>query len=360
MKNNSQKFILNNLESVKKSPPNINTNADMTEEVFMARCLQLAACGRLHASPNPMVGAVVVHNGRIIGEGYHRKCGEAHAEVNAIAAVKDKALLKESVLYVSLEPCSHYGKTPPCAELIIKHKIPKVVVACLDPFPEVSGRGVRMLRDAGIEVQTGVLEAEALALNKSFITCHTHKRPYIILKWAESMDGFIDKHRTDISQEAAKLSSRERLRYNHRLRTQVDAIMVGTNTALLDNPSLSVRHWAGPAPIRIYIDRKKRIPQTHHLLDGKQETWCLETSDLSEILSQLYQRKVNTLLVEGGTQLINTFIAADLWDEIEQEQTPIRLSDGVKAPDTEPVRRAAARLEKHVFGHSLTLKYYKF
>ena len=330
----------------------------MMEEVFMARCLQLAACGRLHASPNPMVGAVVVHKGRIIGEGYHRKCGEGHAEVNAIASVKDPSLLKESVLYVSLEPCSHYGKTPPCAELIIRSGIPKVVVACLDPFPEVSGRGVRMLQEAGVEVLTGVLEAEALTLNRSFITCHTHKRPYIILKWAESMDGYIDRHRTDDGQEAAKLSSPERLRYNHRLRTHVDAILVGTNTALLDNPSLSVRHWAGPDPIRIYIDRKNRIPKTHHLFDGKQETWALETSDLTEMVSLLYQRKVNTLLVEGGAQLLNAFIAADLWDEIEREQTPIRLLDGVKAPCLDPAKRIATRTEEQLFGDSITLKYY--
>ena len=181
----------------------------IVEEKYMARCLQLARCGRGHTSPNPMVGAVIVHQGRIIGEGYHRKCGEAHAEVNAIASVRDQSLLKESTLYVSLEPCSHYGKTPPCAELIIRMGIPRVVVGCLDPFPAVSGRGVRMLREAGIEVVTGVMEAEAHALNAAFMTMQEKQRPYVLLKWAQSADGFLDVARQDVSEPVAVLSSPE-------------------------------------------------------------------------------------------------------------------------------------------------------
>ena len=232
------------------------------EEKYMARCIELAKGGRGNVSPNPMVGAVVVHKGRIIGEGFHRKCGEAHAEVNAIASVKDESLLKDSTIYVSLEPCSHYGKTPPCAELIIRKGIPRVVVGCLDPFPEVSGRGVRMLREAGVEVVTGVMEEEARALNKAFMTLQTKGRPYIILKWAQSEDGFIDRLRTDVSEPVTVLSSPETSRLVHKLRSEVAAIMVGTRTALLDNPSLNVRHWSGNSPVRVVLDRRLVIPDS--------------------------------------------------------------------------------------------------
>ena len=233
------------------------------EEKYMARCIELAKGGRGNVSPNPMVGAVVVHKGRIIGEGFHRKCGEAHAEVNAIASVKDESLLKDSTIYVSLEPCSHYGKTPPCAELIIRKGIPRVVVGCLDPFPEVSGRGVRMLREAGVEVVTDVMEEEARALNKAFMTLQTKGRPYIILKWAQSEDGFIDRLRMDVLEPVTVV---------HKLRSEVAAIMVGTRTALLDNPSLNVRHWSGNSPVRVVLDRRLVIPDSYRLLDGSLRT----------------------------------------------------------------------------------------
>lgn len=321
------------------------------DEKYMARCIQLARCGKGHTRPNPMVGAVVVCGGRIIGEGFHRKAGEAHAEVNAIAAVKDEKLLEDSTLYVSLEPCSHWGKTPPCASLILQKRIPRVVIGCLDPFPEVSGRGVQMLREAGVEVVTGVLEKEARELNKAFMTLHTCKRPYVILKWAQSADGFIDARRGDVSRAPARLSSARSLRMVHRLRSEVGAILVGTRTALLDNPSLTVRLWAGLSPLRVAIDRARRIPPTYRLFDGSVPTLIFTAGELPadgnnltyvgadfsrplvpQILAELAGRKIDSLLVEGGAQLLTSFLEAGLWDEARVETAPVCLGSGIEAP----------------------------
>lgn len=321
------------------------------ENKYMARCISLALREAGNVAPNPMVGAVIVHRGKIIGEGYHRKYGEAHAEVNAIASVKDESLLKEATIYVSLEPCSHYGKTPPCAELIIKKQIPRVVIGCLDPFPEVSGRGVKMLRDAGIEVVTGVMEKEARELNCAFMTFQEKQRPYIYLKWAQSADGFIDRIRTDNSLPAFVLSSPETLRRVHGLRAGVAAIMVGTQTALLDNPSLTVRHWAGQSPVRVVLDRSLRIPPHYHLLDGTVKTLVFTAGKaesqenveyitidfngavLQQVLHELYLRKLNSLMVEGGATLLGHFLEEDLWDRMFVETAPVCLGSGVKAPD---------------------------
>lgn len=323
----------------------------LVEDKYMARCFALARCGAAHTSPNPMVGAVVVHDGRIIGEGYHRKYGEAHAEVNAIRSVRDRSLLKEATIYVSLEPCSHYGKTPPCSELIVREQIPRVVIGCLDPYPEVSGRGVRMLREAGVEVVTGVLEAEAKALNATFITRQTKDRPYVILKWAQSADGYIDRVRTDPSVPPVMLSSPYTLLRVHRLRSEASAIMVGTNTALLDNPSLTVRHWSGKSPLRVMIDQHLRIPPHYHLLDGSVRTLVFtgKAADdrpnveyvrtdfslpvLPQVLSCLNRNKVNLLMVEGGTNLLTQFLETSLCDEVRIETAPVLLGSGVKAPE---------------------------
>ena len=306
------------------------------EEKYMARCIELAKGGRGNVSPNPMVGAVVVHKGRIIGEGFHRKCGEAHAEVNAIASVKDESLLKDSTIYVSLEPCSHYGKTPPCAELIIRKGIPRVVVGCLDPFPEVSGRGVRMLREAGVEVVTGVMEEEARALNKAFMTLQMKGRPYIILKWAQSEDGFIDRLRTDVSEPVTVLSSPETSRLVHKLRSEVAAIMVVTRS--------------GNSPVRVVLDRRLVIPDSYRLLNGFSRTLIFTEKEVEnrenmeyiridfegpvirQVLDHLAARKLDSLLVEGGAQLINSFVEADVWDEARVETAPVRLYQGVHAP----------------------------
>ena len=322
----------------------------VVEEKYMARCIELARGGEGNTAPNPMVGAVIVHKGKIIGEGFHRKCGEAHAEVNAVASVRDEALLRDSTIYVSLEPCSHYGKTPPCAELIIRKGIPRVVVGTLDPFPEVSGRGVRMLREAGIEVVTGVLEEEARALNPAFMTFQIRKRPYVYLKWAQSAEGCMDIRREDASVPSVLLSSAETLRRVHRLRSEVAAIMVGTRTALLDNPSLTVRHWAGRSPVRVVLDRTLKLPVGSHLLDGAVPTLVFTAVEvesrpnveyvqidfgqevLSQVLQYLYGQNLNSLMVEGGAELLESFLDAGLWDEAWVETAPVVLGAGVKAP----------------------------
>ena len=242
----------------------------MEEEKYMRRCIELAKNGLCNAAPNPMVGAVIVCDGRIIGEGYHIRCGEAHAEVNAIRSVKDESLLKRSTIYVSLEPCSHYGKTPPCADLIIEKQIPRIVIGCQDPFSQVAGRGIQKLKDAGREVIVGVLESECRQLIRRFITFNTLHRPYITLKWAESADHFIDLERTD--GQPVVLSSPLTSMLVHKRRAESVAIMVGRRTALLDNPSLTVRNWYGRNPIRVVLDRTLSLPNDLQLFDGNVPT----------------------------------------------------------------------------------------
>ena len=321
----------------------------MTEEKYMRRCIQLAENGFCNAAPNPMVGAVVVCDGRIIGEGYHVRCGEAHAEVNAIRSVRRPELLKRSTIYVSLEPCSHYGKTPPCADLILEKEIPRIVVGCQDPFSEVAGRGIRKLRDAGREVVVGVLKKECLRLNRRFITYHTLHRPYITLKWAESADRFIDLARTAGSQ--VHLSSPLTSMLGHKRRAEHDAILVGTRTALLDNPALTVRNWYGRAPERFVLDRKLSLPSDLALFTDGHPTWvCCEEGCtaspqenhiplsydrpiLPQLMDDFYRRGRQSLLVEGGSVLLQSFIDAGLWDEIFVEEAPMRLLSGVKAPE---------------------------
>ena len=283
-------------------------NTQNTDERYMRRCLQLAACGRQNAKPNPMVGAVLVHEDRIIGEGYHVRCGEGHAEVNCFASVKpaDSALLPESTLYVSLEPCSHYGRTPPCANLIVSKGVKRVVVGCIDPFARVSGRGIQLLRDAGIEVTVGVLERECRWINRQFITMNTRKRPYIILKWAQTADGYIDSHfaPTMISNALTQMVS-------HRLRAESDAILVGRVTAERDQPKLNVRHWTGPNPERIVLSHDTSI----------------ET-----ILDRLYKEQKQSLIVEGGANILSSFISQGLWDELRMETSPMVVGEGTPAP----------------------------
>lgn len=322
------------------------------DEKYMRRCLQLALNGKGYVSPNPMVGAVIVHRGKIIGEGYHRQYGQAHAEVNAINSVKDKSLLIESTMYVSLEPCSHHGKTPPCAQLIIDNKIPRVVVACLDPYPAVSGRGIKMLKDAGVEVIVGILENKARKLNKEFFTVQTKERPYIYLKWAQTSDGFIDKEREeDETPQPTAISNDYSRMLVHKLRTEVPAIMIGTNTAINDNPYLTARLWHGKNPTRVVIDRKGRIPAGYHIFDGNVETLVFtdqvesdivrngvtyipfsSDKELSYILFVLKKRNINAVLVEGGGQLLQSFIDSGLWDEAFVEISDVKFEKGVNAP----------------------------
>ena len=278
------------------------------DEKFMQRCIQLAKNGQQNAKPNPMVGAVIVSaDGRIIGEGYHVRCGEGHAEVNAFASVhpEDEALLSEATIYVSLEPCSHYGKTPPCADLIIRKGVRRVVVGCIDEFAEVQGRGIRKLREAGIEVEVGVLEEACKALNRRFFTFHRENRPYIILKWAQTANGFIDDHcqPVQISNAFTKMLS-------HKLRAEEDAILVGRVTEERDHPQLTVREWCGPNPKRLVVDHA-------HPLN----------------LESLHAHNIQSLIVEGGAQTLRNFLVQGLWDEIRVEtNTQMTVTDGTRAP----------------------------
>jgi diaminohydroxyphosphoribosylaminopyrimidine deaminase/5-amino-6-(5-phosphoribosylamino)uracil reductase len=331
----------------------------MTELKYMYRCLQLAQLGVGYVAPNPMVGAVLVYNDEIIGEAYHHRYGEPHAEPNAIYSVVDKELLKQSTLYVNLEPCSYYGQTPPCADLIVKYQIPRVVIGTLDPNPKVAGRGVEILQNAGIEVIVGVLEDECRELNKRFFIFQEQKRPYILLKWAQTKDGFIDKKRKDNSESPLIISNNFTQKLTHQMRSENQSILVGINTVLLDNPSLTVRHWSGKSPIRIAIDRQGLIPSDYNLMDGSALTIIFteiekqnqknvefvkinfETNILPAILRKLYERNIHSVLVEGGAQLLNSFIQLGWWDEANVEISPQTIVDGVLAPAFlfQPIRR---------------------
>lgn len=298
------------------------------DEKYMKRCLQLARGGRQNAKPNPMVGAVIVARDRIIGEGYHVRCGEGHAEVNAFASVKpqDEHLLPEATIYVSLEPCSHYGKTPPCADLIIKKGVKRAVVGCIDPFAKVHGNGIRKLKDAGIDVEVGVLEEECKRLNECFFTFNTLKRPYILLKWCQTANGYLDD-----GYKPLRMSTPYTQMLVHKLRSEYDAILVGRVTAERDKPQLNVRLWHGKDPMRLVIDKE------HPCFDG------LDFSNSNDVLAQiaewLYKQGVQSLMVEGGAKTLQGFIDAGLWDEIRVETVPVVVSGGTKAPhlDDEPL-----------------------
>ncbi len=291
----------------------------------MTRALQLAEIGRGNVSPNPMVGCVIVHNDSIIGEGWHRKYGDWHAEVNAVNSVADKSLLTESTAYVTLEPCSHFGKTPPCADLLVKHQLKKVVICNYDPFPLVAGKGIQKLKDAGIEVVTGILEEKGRELNARFFTLVEKKRPYIILKWAETIDGFIAGE----NFEQVKISNALSHKYSHKWRSEEDAIMVGTNTALYDNPRLNVREWSGRNPIRLIVDKNQRLPQSLHVFDGSVKTITLTDPLDWEVYEQ---EKIQSIIVEGGAKLIASFIEANCFDEIRVFRSPKQLKKGILAP----------------------------
>ena len=305
-----------------------------TDNAYMSRCLQLAALGIEYVAPNPMVGAVIVHDGKIIGEGYHRRYGEAHAEVNAINSVKDKDLLRDSTIYVSLEPCSHYGKTPPCADLLIKHHIPRVVVGMQDPNPLVGGQGIARLRAAGAEVTVGVMEQECRELNKRFLCFQEKHRPYVILKWAQTADGYIDRIRTSPNEPVEVISNPITKQLVHKMRAENMAIMVGTSTAILDNPSLRVTRWTGRNPLRVVIDKHDRIPRDYKLFTTTDaETLVLKTYDWQEILHTLAERNIHSLIVEGGRTLLNAIITEGTWDEAHVEVAPRNLGSGVPCPN---------------------------
>jgi diaminohydroxyphosphoribosylaminopyrimidine deaminase / 5-amino-6-(5-phosphoribosylamino)uracil reductase len=312
---------------------------------FMNRAFELAQLGLGSVSPNPMVGCVIVHNNQIIGEGWHKKYGGPHAEVNAINSVENKSILSESTAYVSLEPCAHQGKTPPCADLLIEHKLKRVVISNKDPFPLVNGGGIKKLENENIEVETDLLDKKGREINKRFFTLIEKKRPYIILKWAQTVDGFIARENFDskwISNEYSR-------KLVHKWRSEEDAILVGTNTAEYDNPTLNVRDWEGRDPIRLVIDKQLKLDTGLNLFDGSIPTICynslqdgesenlifkkVDDENLIEaILSDLYARKIQSLIVEGGSQLLNSFIEKNLWDEARIFSSKKIFVNGIEAP----------------------------
>ena len=316
-----------------------------------------------------------MHQNRILGEGYHRQFGESHAEVNAINSVKDKSLLQHSTLYVSLEPCAHHGKTPPCVQLIISNKIPRVVIATRDPNPKDSGKGVELMKNAGIEVIEGVLEGEARDLNKNFFVNQLYSRPFIILKWAQSKDGFIDLHREPSENKHPTIIS-NKLTHTivHKFRTRVQGILVGTNTAILDNPKLTSRNWYGDNPTRIVIDRQNRLPHNLGLFDGTVPTIIFtekapkdiatlnslkfieidfSKDTISQILNHLYKEKIYSVLIEGGSKLLSSFIQYNMWDEAYIEIAGIELKSGVKAPK---IQGEEIEVKKYLNSSQLHLK----
>lgn len=328
-------------------------------EKYIQYCLQLAQLGAGRVAPNPMVGAILVYEDRIIGEGYHRLYGQAHAEVNCVNSVAeaDRPLISQSTMYVSLEPCAHFGKTPPCSRLIISEKIPRVVIGCADPFAEVNGRGIQQLKDAGVEVTVGVCEKEAIELNKRFFTFHQQQRPYIILKWAQSADGLI----TGNGEKRVLISGDTSNRLVHRWRSEEAAIMVGARTAILDDPALTTRLWPGSNPLRIVLDMNNRMPSHLQLLNGQVRTLIFNGDRESEeglnhwhklnatlpvlpqVLTALYEQQVQSVMVEGGATLLQSFIDAGLWDEARVIVNPgLEIGQGLAAPqlaDAQPESR---------------------
>jgi diaminohydroxyphosphoribosylaminopyrimidine deaminase/5-amino-6-(5-phosphoribosylamino)uracil reductase len=316
----------------------------------MKRCIELAKNGLGTTYPNPLVGSVIVHEGKIIGEGWHKKAGESHAEVNAVNSVKDKTLLKEATIYVSLEPCSHFGKTPPCCDLIIANEIPNVVIGTVDPFSKVAGNGIKKLIESGKKVTVGILENECNELNKRFFTFHQKKRPYIILKWAETADGFI----APLSKEDKKpiwITNQYSRQLVHKWRTDEQAILVGTTTVLDDNPKLNARDFSGNNPVRIVLDKSGKISEKYHVKDNSQKTIFITESEKFEttenciyenvifdkslahsIANLLYRHDIQSVIIEGGAKTLQTFIDSNVWDEARIFKGQIKFQNGTTAP----------------------------
>lgn len=322
------------------------------QEKYIKRCIELAGNGFGTTYPNPMVGSVIVYEDRIIGEGWHKKAGEPHAEVNAISSVKDKSLLKKATIYVSLEPCSHFGKTPPCCDLIIEHKIPNVVVGTVDPNEKVAGRGIKKIIEAGANVTVGVLQEECNELNKRFFTYHQKKRPYIILKWAESQDGFLAPEKTEnLDRKPVWITNSYSRQLVHKWRTEEQAILAGTQTVIDDNPKLNVRDWSCNNPVRIILDQNNRIPADSFIFDNSVKTIVITKSEIvsekenltfeaidfnqniiPQILEVLYQNQIQSIIIEGGLKTLQTFIDQDIWDEARIFKGKSLFGNGTKAP----------------------------
>ena len=298
----------------------------------MQRAIQIANNGLGTTRPNPMVGAVIVHNNIIIGEGFTSAYGGNHAEVNAINAVKNKDLLKKSTLYVTLEPCSHYGKTPPCSDLIIHHNIPNVVIGCVDDNPEVAGKGIKKLMGANCKVTIGVLENKCKEHHKRFFIFHNKKRPYIILKWAETSNGYIaPKTRTE--QKPVWITNKISRQLVHKWRAQEQAILVGTTTVIKDNPTLNVRDWSGNNPTRIVLDKNNLLSKEYTIFNNEAETFTIKAQTANEICSFLFKQTINSVIIEGGAKTLQLFINENLWDEARVFKSNITFTDGIKAPN---------------------------
>lgn len=337
------------------------------DEIYMRRCLQLASYASGHVAPNPMVGAVLVHDDKIIGEGYHQRYGEAHAEPNAIFSVENEDLLKESTLYVNLEPCSHHGKTPPCADLIVEKGIPEVIIGSLDPNPKVAGKGVEILEKAGVKVKIGVLENECKEFNKRFYTHQIKKRPYIILKWAQTRDGFIDIIRESKEIEPLRISHQTAKHITHKIRTENQAIMVSTNTVVLDDPSLSARHWPGKHPIRVILDRTGRVPKDYRIFNELSPTLVFTEKDmddfeniqfikikfdenfLTNMFASMAEKGIHSVLIEGGTKFLTNIITEKLWDEAYVEISNQKIKNGVPAPMITADIVSSQKIDNHLF-----------
>jgi len=335
------------------------------DEKYMLRAIAIARSGMGNVAPNPMVGCVIVHQDVIIGEGYHREFGKFHAEVNAVNSVKDKSLLKQSTMYVTLEPCAHHGKTPPCTDLILQYGIPNVVVGTVDPFVQVAGRGLEKLRNGGCKVLHGYLEAACMELNRRFFTFHQNQRPYILLKWAQTADGFIDIDRSQehygqptwITNDLSRIAV-------HKMRVDESAILVGTNTAKKDNPSLTVREWIGQPPLRLVIDKELKLPAGIALFDQSVPTVVytakavpdkynlvfkqilFDGNELGRILNDLHERGIQSLIVEGGQKLLNSFIDSGTWDEARVFTGKCHFYKGIKAPILDAMMVKSEELDK--------------
>lgn len=320
---------------------------------YMRRCIELAGLGLGNTYPNPLVGSVIVCNNRIIGEGYHKKAGEPHAEVNAINSVKNNSLLKKSTLYVNLEPCSHFGKTPPCANLIASMKIPRVVIGVRDPSSKVSGKGIDILKKAGIDVIVGILEDESKDLNKRFFTFQEKKRPYIILKWAQTRDGYIDRKRSS-DLPASWITNKIAKKVVHKWRTEEQSIMIGSNTAVMDNPRLTSREWKGNNPVRLIVDKNNNLPKKLNIWNNEAKTIAIfdnskylelningifiekvemKKSFFKNLFNIFIKYDIQSIIIEGGKELLETFIANNYWDEARVFVGNMTFSDGIPAPE---------------------------
>ena len=337
-------------------------NVVETHELYMSRCLELAKRGLGRTAPNPLVGSVIVNQNRIIGEGYHHQYGMPHAEVNAIRSVPDRAALKNAILYVNLEPCSHQGKTPPCADLIIKEGIPEVIIGNTDPNPLVAGKGIEKLKKAGVRVTTGILQEECAFVNRRFFTYHQKKRPYIILKWAKTKDGLIDMVRPEKDTKPAWISNEISKMLVHKWRTEEQGILVGTNTAFLDDPRLNVREWKGLSPARMVIDESLSLPERLHLFDNTQRTIVFNAlknsrdgnieyvkldfghNILYDIMEYLYEESFQSVIVEGGRMLLEKLLEACLWDEARVFIGNKMFFNGIPSPEIRDIKPQEYRI----------------